>query len=115
MVAEQLNPSEAMPPISVQDRHLQRGLVQRPWLASDAARCEPPLDCRTHTYHWLARDGGDPVPCRWDDHHGDQTGLVWYPGADTAGLSAAFAHYRGWRYRGPAIPPERKGADPAID
>lgn len=67
---------------------------------TDRATCEPPPEHRHHEWHWLR-----PT---WTD---EPTRMRWWP---TMQAYALLGHYRspealyndGWRYVGPAEPPQ---------
>ena len=67
------------------------------------ATCEPPEEHRHHEWHWLSQVDIHPRPMQWDMRLGAWllTGPAWdqiaYPEQMHAG---------GWRYVGPAVPPQ---------
>ena len=71
------------------------------------ARCEPPPEYRAVRWHWLIRDEEyGPEPMRWAENSERSPGFWitrhWHYAPDEM---AAL----GWRYLGPALPPEVKG------
>lgn len=62
------------------------------------ATCQPPNQMEGG-WHWLRTDAGKPHPLEWDESH--QAYIL-----NCAHEDPAVLWVDGWRYLGPAIPPE---------
>lgn len=66
---------------------------------TEPATCEPPPAHRAVEWHWLKTRGANPEPMQWSNSDG-----VWRWGVSF--FSPHEIHACGWRYVGPAVPPQ---------
>ena len=62
-----------------------------------AVTCAPPPEHADKEWHWLRYEDSPPEPVRWHGHFWERAGY-W--------LDPSRTHELGWRYVGPAIPPQ---------